>query len=353
AGGSGSFLAPLSVDVLDRPDLVSLLRRLGLRTLGDFAQLPGRDVLARFGQEGAFAHRLAGGRDGRPVAPRRPPPELERHLDLEPPLEQVEPIAFSIRRTAEEFVDNLAGQQLVCTSLWIEVHTDAGEVSERQWLHPRWFDTADVIDRVRWQLGAAGSGPGGGELSAPVCQVRLVPETVAPLADHAEGLWGGGPDERIHRTMSRVQSMLGHGAVVSAVVGGGRGPRERQTLVPWGDQPAPARPGDRPWPGSLPPPAPATVYPDPRPALVVGAGGRPVGVTARGALTDVPTRFCASGTGELSPVQAWTGPWPVDERWWDEGAARRVARFQVVGIDGSAWLLSVEDGRWWTEARYD
>jgi protein ImuB len=52
-------------------------------------------------------------------------------------------------------------------------------------------------------------------------------------------------------------------------------------------------------------------------------------------------------------VASWAGPWPVDEQWWDEAAARRIARFQVVGVDGSAWLMVVEDGRWFTEARYD
>jgi protein ImuB len=30
-----------------------------------------------------------------------------------------------------------------------------------------------------------------------------------------------------------------------------------------------------------------------------------------------------------------------------------VARFQLVGVDGSAWLLVEEDGHWWCEARYD
>ena len=52
-------------------------------------------------------------------------------------------------------------------------------------------------------------------------------------------------------------------------------------------------------------------------------------------------------------VQAWAGPWPIDELWWDPDGARQVARFQLVGVDGSAWLLLVEQGEWWTEARYD
>ena len=33
--------------------------------------------------------------------------------------------------------------------------------------------------------------------------------------------------------------------------------------------------------------------------------------------------------------------------------ARAVARFQVVAVDGSAWLLMVEGGQWWVEARYE
>ena len=64
-----------------------------------------------------------------------------------------------------------------------------------------------------------------------------------------------------------------------------------------------------------------------------------------------PARF---GVEErLQPVAAWTGPWPVDERWWDADQAVRAARFQIVGVDGSAWLLRVSDGAWCVEARYD
>ena len=60
-----------------------------------------------------------------------------------------------------------------------------------------------------------------------------------------------------------------------------------------------------------------------------------------------------SATRAGASIDAWAGPWPIDELWWDQAAARQVARFQVVGVDGSAWLMVVEDGRWWTEARYD
>jgi protein ImuB len=106
---------------------------------------------------------------------------------------------------------------------------------------------------------------------------------------------------------------------------------------------------------------PATVFPVPHQAAVVGADGRSVGVDGRGVVSAEPAQFspddhagnALGSSGDLQPVAAWAGPWPVEERWWDEPAARRLARFQIVGVDGSAWLLVVEGGRWWTEARYD
>jgi protein ImuB len=352
-GAAAEFLAPLPVEVLGQPDLASLLRRLGLRTLGAFAGLSPTDVLARFGPEGAFVHRLACGRDTRPVAARQPPPELHHHVDFEPPVDRVDQVAFAIRDGADRFVAGLAGHGLVCTTVRLAVTTESGDVVERRWLHPRWFDAADLVDRVRWQL--QGVGPAAGELDSAVVSVLLEPDEVDPIGAHADGLWGGGPDEHIHRALARVQSMLGHEAVAVAVPSGGRGPADQQTLVPWGDRPLPRQPAEPPWPGSLPAPLPSTVFPQPRPALVVAADGRPVGVSSRGTLTGEPARFSTDGRSpdELRPVAAWTGPWPVEERWWDPAAVRRLARFQIVGVDGSAWLLTVENQQWWAEASYD
>ena len=56
-------------------------------------------------------------------------------------------------------------------------------------MHPRWFGATDLIDRVRWQLGVEGA------IRAPVDAVRLIPEVTESLGDHADSLFGGGPDE--------------------------------------------------------------------------------------------------------------------------------------------------------------
>lgn len=357
-GQSARFLRSLPVSVLEQPELAGLLTRLGLTTLGDFASLSSTDVLSRFGPIGAHAHRLAGGGDSRPVVARQPPPELVRWVDFDDPLDRVDQIAFSVRQAADEFVSALAAEGLVCTTVLIEAVAEDGPGSARRWLHPRWFDAPELVDRVRWQLQGDGrSSAVEGGLTSAIARVGLIPEEVDSIGAHADALWGNGPDEQVHRALSRVQSILGHGAVVSAVVGGGRGPADRQTLVPWGDRAVPRWSDAAPWVGSLPKPAPSTVFPEPLPAVVVSDDHRAVSVDDRGLLDGQPALFCPTGrpraVADLLPVEVWAGPWPVSERWWDPEAARKLARFQIVGADGSAWLLVVDRGQWWTVASYD
>jgi protein ImuB len=165
--------------------------------------------------------------------------------------------------------------------------------------------------------------------------LRLTPDEVGPDDGRQLGFWGGdrAAAERAARALARVQGVLGPESVVTATLIGGRGPFEQARLIPWGDAPDaagrhPFAEGTAapPWPGRIPPPAPATVHPVPRPAVA----GQP-----------------------SADVVAWAGPWPVDERWWDPAAHRRRARNQIVTADGAAYLLVVEGGRWAVEAAYD
>ncbi len=367
ARGSAAFLSRLPVEVLDTDlidgaELVGVLRRLGLRTLGDLAALPARDVLTRFGAYGAKVHRLARGVDPVEPAPRTLPPDLVSDVVFEPPLTSVEAVAFSVRRTAEAFVARLADRGLVCTALLVEVEGEderRSSVSARSWVHSRWFAAGDVVDRVHWQLSAIARDDPEAESTEgrSVGLVRFTPEVVEPAAAHADGLWGGGTDELVDRGVAKVQAMLGYDAVVVPVRQGGRAPADRQVLVPWGERPTGLRTPDLPWPGAIPSPAPSRVFVEPWATAVVGPAGQPVAVTERGVLTCVPARFHTGAGQGWQPVDAWAGPWPVDEQWWEgttePGRPRMVARFQIVGADGSAWLMRCEGGQWWTEASYD
>jgi protein ImuB len=248
-GDTPAFLAPLGVEELDRePDvdrseLVGLLRRLGLRSLGAFAALDAEDVASRFGADAVHCHRLARGLDPRPPVRRRPPEELTVEVELDPPVDRVDAAAFVARGLAERLHRTLASHGLSCTRLGIAARTVAGEELHRIWRCAEPLTPAGTVDRVRWQLDAwltrrrrSGDVPDEAGDGAVAC-LRLVPEETVTAGALQLGLWGdvGESDERAGRALVRVQALLGPEAVVTAVLVGGRDPAEQVRLVPWGD----------------------------------------------------------------------------------------------------------------------
>lgn len=377
AGATPDFLAPLPVSTLGAPDLVDLLVRLGIRTLGQLGALPADAVLARFGTAGAEAQRLARGHDERPPLARVPPPDLTVTAELDPPIEQVETAAFVGKSLADELHQRLSGLGLACSRIGIEAETEHGEHVLRLWRHDGALTAAAIAERVRWQLEGWWSS---GAPTAGLTLLRLVPDEVKPDHGSQLGLWGGSAaaDERAARAFARIQGLLGPGGVVTAVRDGGRDPVDQVRIVPWGDPREPRRPdaaaadapapgpsrGARvrltagpaageapPWPGRAPPPSPAVVHRQLVPAEVLDGSGRPVTVTARGEVSGSPASVATSGV--RVEVVAWTGPWPLEERWWDPDGWRRRARFQVCLADGTAKMLALEARRWWIEASYD
>jgi protein ImuB len=357
---SPDFLTPLSVRELHRPaeghhraDLVDLLRRLGLRTLGAFAELPEKDVSARFGADAVLAHRLARGRQHRPPARRRPPPELNVTEELDPPVERVDAAAFVARTLAERFHAGLAAHGLACTRLGINATTANGEERTRVWRAAEPLTPTGIADRLRWQLDGWLSGKDQ-RPSAGIVTLRLEPVEVVEGATLQLDLWRGEgraeADERAARAMVHVQGLLGPDAVVTPVLGGGRDPGEEVRLVPWGDERSPRRDPDPPWPGRLPAPSPATVLAKPLPAKVFDEKGALVDISARHELTGRPCQVSVDG-GKPRRVRAWAGPWSTDVRWWTDPCRR--ARLQVLLEEQTALLLVLSEERWTVEGIYD
>jgi protein ImuB len=410
SGRTEEFLAPLSVAELgrepgvDRAELISLLNRLGLRSLGAFARLPVADVASRFGSDAVLAHRLARGLDPRPPARRRASEELAVAVELDPPVTRVDAAAFASRALAERLHALLAGHGLACTRLGIQARTVDGVELSRVWRCAEPLTPGGTVDRVRWQLEAwltrelIRRGAPVGEATAEsggIGLLRLSGEEVVAGGALQLGLWGdvGAVDERAGRALVRVQALLGPEGVYTAVLEGGRDPAERVRLVPWGDERrelgdssaagsgvepghGPVRAAARqvpPWPGRLPAPSPTRVLATPIPVEVLDAAGSPVRITERCALTSTPAMVAVSG-GRRTPVHAWAGPWPVDQRWWDPAAGWRGSRLQVLigGVlepaegDGAgsgaseggqpgetALLLLCRDGKWSVAGEYD
>lgn len=106
-----------------------------------------------------------------------------------------------------------------------------------------------------------------------------------------------------------------------------------------------------PWPGRIPAPSPATVPPDPPPAELLDADGAPVLLTAPDLLSAPPRHVAVDGTARWE-VRGWTGPWPLEQRWWS-GDGLDGSWVQLACEDGVALLLLTRGGGWWVAGVYD
>ncbi|GGK56767.1 DNA polymerase Y family protein [Nocardia camponoti] len=333
-----AFLAPLPVTELavepslattDRSDLVDLLHRLGLRRIGDFAKLTPTEVASRFGADAAAAHRCARALPERPPSARSAPPELAVELDCDPPIDRIDAAAFAGRTLATRLHTALAAANAACTRLAITARTEAGEELSRIWRCARPLTPADTADRIRWQLD--GWLTRRDRPTAPIVALRLEPVEVVASGALQLGLWGGEGEEteRARRALVRVQGLLGGEAVRIGVLNGGRGPAERVTMIPLGDELTPTADPTHPWPGRLPEPAPTLLLRNRPPVDLLAADGTAVHVTARG-LFSAPPALLRWGSKQWA-LLGWAGPWPLDEQWWSAEGAQTAptARAQV------------------------
>lgn len=359
-GGDATFLSGLSIRQLatepslsgsGRAELADLLWRLGIRTFAQFAELPRGDVVSRFGPDALVAHRMARGEPGRAPSGRELPPELDAVLNCDPPIDRVDAAAFAGRTLAAALHRSLEAAGVGCTRLTIHAVTAGGGEYSRVWRCAEPLTEDATADRVRWQLdGWLTSRGEAARPTGPVTMLRLQPVEVVSAEALQLPLWGGlGADDRMRarRALVRVQGLLGQESVQVPVLSGGRGPAERIILTPLGDEPVPAAEPDRPWPGRLPSPSP-TVLRD-EPVELLDAHGDPVRVTARGLFSADPARL------DGAALTWWAGPWPVDERWWEDGASGRTARAQVLvaGEPPQALLLCYRRRRWYLEGAYE
>jgi protein ImuB len=99
-----------------------VLRRWGLRTLGELAALPADELAARLGRDGVEWQRLARGEDPRPLVPAVPEERFEQALDLEWPIEGLEPLSFVLGRLMEPLEAHLARRDRGAAVLHVRLH---------------------------------------------------------------------------------------------------------------------------------------------------------------------------------------------------------------------------------------
>ena len=299
-----------------------------------------------------------------------PPPDLVEQVELDPPVQRVDAVAFAAKGLADRLLLRLADRGLACTRVVIEAETEHGERLSRCWRNDGALTPAALAERVRWQLDGWLTASNDSDFEDPTAGLtllRLIPDEVVPADGRQLGFWGGdqAAHDRADRALARVQGMLGYEAVVTAVVQGGRTPAEQVRWVPWGE---PANRNGRWWstrsrprgPGALPAPFPARVL-DP-----------PASYAARPTIAPEPRLWCRGGVSSRRRRRACSARCcrVVVARYADGPGRglptcaggirprRRCARWQVVvdcGTDAGdvACVVVVEAGRAGVEAIYD
>jgi protein ImuB len=358
--------------------LLETLRRWGLKTLGEFVALPPVALFERLGQEGLRWQRLAGGEDISPLVPDQPEEPFEASLDLEWPVEDLEPLSFVLGRLFDEVCARLEHEDRAAVVLRVTLRLVTRETDTRSlelpapMRDPRVLRTlvlldlearpiAAGIDRVTIAVDPA---PGRIVQFSLLTRALPVPEQVATLlarltalmgADRAgaarmidshrpgafamAGFTAAGGGQRAAASFSSDSLLVAHDSLLSDLASGKtdcQPPAASCKLSPAPSHRSPA-PGSQPLvPDSVVSGLALRRFRLPVPAYVLVRDDRPVRVTTE--------------RGDLNGgrVEAWAGPWRSSGEWWQVPDARLQPRFDgrftQVGWDRDEWDVALSDG---------
>jgi protein ImuB len=338
-------LALLPIDLLrvvvEEPDLPTL-KRWGLRTLGDLATLPDDEVAARLGQSGVAWQRLARGEDPRPLVPAAPEERFEQALDLEWPIDGLEPLSFVLGRLMEPLSAHLERRDRGAAVLHVRLHLVTREVHERSLQLPapmrdaRTLRTLAVLDLE--------SHPPSAAIDRVVVAVDPTPGRVLQFS-------------LLTRPLPSPEQMSTLVARLSAVMGEGRcgSPVEVDSWRPGAFAVKPFAPPD---PSALhrdEPPGRGDAEQEKPKGLCVSASPRPVGVCAvalrrfrfpipaRVRLDDSkPSRVTTDRRGlSGGRVETCAGPWRTSGAWWGNAGGNAGGN---ATWDRDEWDVTIDDG---------
>ncbi len=304
------------------------LDRLGVRTVGDLLRLPARAVLGRFGQEVYRLHRRASGEEREPLRPRPVEEPLCHEEELDTPDDDLDRLAFRIKRLLDPLLAALAARRLALASVEVRLTLDDLTCPERPvvtWtLRPAepTLDAGLVLSLVWLRLEAADLPAGVTALAvrvegaaATVEQLRLFQQTRRDLA--AAG-----------RAFARLRARFGDGAVVRATLRDAHLPEAGFAWEPL---------------QALAPPAPRDVGERTMVRRIVDRP-REIPVRTRPSRSPLPGRL--RGVGR---VTRWTGPFEVSGGWWRREVRRE---YWFAETDAGEVLWVFRDGardRWFLQ----
>ncbi|MGO1665933.1 MAG: DNA polymerase Y family protein [Flaviflexus sp.] len=375
-----SFLAPFPLEAVlvaagtetirkDWTETIDTLQSLGIRTVGQLADLDHGQVASRFGLIGTILWRLCRGADHAVPQTTAPAGEIavRRHAEG---IANEEQATFFAKALSDELAQKLGQRMQVCGQLTVGARFSNGAEKSRTWSVDGAHRARDITDRVRWQI----SGWLDQRREHPLGELihlELVATDLSSAGSHQPSLWGDRKRgrEQAQRSVLRIQGMLGDSSVQSVKLTGGRSPDSVAEFENWhatSEQKSP----EKPWVGAIPKPWPSVVFPTPpRVVLSCKCGGalyvgeeielaclgcenpRPVSLSLVGGKKP-DSSYAHAACYYSSKVQVWNhaGPWNVSGRWWARDAYRRA--YLQLGVEGPAALVYRSGSSWFLEGIY-
>ncbi len=128
--------------------IMSILHKLGVHTVGEFAALDKIDISARLGPEAVRLWERANGKSMRLLKLIEPPESFSETFEFEHDVETVEPLLFMLRRFLQQIATRLNAIYLVAEELTLCLTFDNRQQYERSFKIPQPTNDVDLLFRM-------------------------------------------------------------------------------------------------------------------------------------------------------------------------------------------------------------
>jgi protein ImuB len=128
--------------------ILTILHKWGIHTLGQFAALDREQLGARLGPEAVRMWERANGQSNRVLKLIRPPESFEESFEFENEIETAEPLLFMLRRFLKQLAVQLSGIYLVTKELTLRITFTNKQIYERIFKIPQPTNNVDLLFRM-------------------------------------------------------------------------------------------------------------------------------------------------------------------------------------------------------------
>src|ERR1043166_3718372 len=128
--------------------IITILHKWGIHTLGQLAALDKEQLGARLGLEAIRMWERANGQSNRVLNLVRPPESFEENFEFENEIETAEPLLFMLRRFLEQLAVHLGAIYLVAKELTLRITFANKQVYERAFKIPQPTNDVDLLFRM-------------------------------------------------------------------------------------------------------------------------------------------------------------------------------------------------------------